>query len=261
MADTDEEAKWRSEYDTLAEEEVRKIAEAHRTPSAERAFATKYLGEKAIARGKADAERRINEGVIARWTRVLGKFTIVLAVASGISAVIAGLTALILYWTDETSKLRDRAFVYFGDPPITPYPRPPDDPILWGMGITVSDAGNMPARRLTIRYACPDDAISDAVSDTFRLATQWRMAQIGSVIGPKQEVVSQACEIPIDVIDAAKKSLRRVFYLVEVKYLDGFNLSQERITQMSRELRFDKWGSRSLGFTPSHNCSDDDCPK
>jgi hypothetical protein len=64
----------------------------------------------------------------------------------------------------------------------------------------------MPARRLTIRYACPDTPFSEDVTDTFRLATQWKAAQIGSVIGPKQGATLQGCEVPIDVINEAKKS-------------------------------------------------------
>ena len=199
-----------------------------------------------------ETEHRRNERMMARWTRVLGGFTIALA-------LISALTAFILYKTDQTSRLRDRAFVYFGDPPLTPYP--PNSPIVWGIGVTVANAGNMPARRLTIRYTCPDAPLSDDVPDTFRLATQWKTAQIGGVIGPKQGATLQGCEVPIDVINEAKKSLRHVFYLVEAKYLDGFDLSTPRVTQMSRVLNFDQWGGQSLGFTSTRNCSDDDCPK
>ncbi len=71
--------------------------------------------------------------------------------------------------------------------------------------------------------------------DTFQLATtQWKTAQIGSVIGLKQGVTLQAWEVPIHVINEAKNSLRRVFYLVEAKYLDGFDLSTPRVTQNAR---------------------------
>ena len=196
---------------------------------------------------------------MAQWTRRLGILTIVLAIAAGVSACIAVLTAWILYETDQTSRLRDRALVYFGDPTITPYP--PDNPTVWGVGITVANAGNMPARRVTIRYACPDARLSEEVPDTFRLVAKWSNAQIGSVIGPKQGATLQGCSIPIDVITDAKKSLRHVFYLVEATYLDGFYLSTTRITQVSRVFSFDRFGGQSLQFTSSHNCSDDDCPK
>lgn len=261
MADTAEEAAWRAQYDEMAIEDVRKRAESRRTASSERTFALRYLGEEYNARRKADRARFINEGIMARWTRILGKFTIVLASVSFVSAVIAALTALILFWTDETSRLRDRALLYFGNPPIAPYP--PSDPLIWGVGINIENSGSMSARRVTIRYACPNSAITEQVTDTFALvkAKEWRFAQIASVVGPKQVITLQGCEIPVALINDAKKSARRVFYLVEAKYLDGFDLQTVRVTQMSRSFALDQWGGQSLGFTTSHNCSDDDCPK
>jgi hypothetical protein len=192
-----------------------------------------------------------NERMMALWTRILGVFTIILAIVSA-------LTAVILNKTDQTSRLRDRAFVYFGDPPLTPYP--PNDPIVWGVGITVANAGNMPARRVTIRYACPDVASSAGNVDAFSVA-KWESAKIGSVLGPKQGVTLQGCNVPIDTINAAKKSLRQVFYVVEADYIDGFDLDTIRVTQMSRFFGFDQWGGQSLQFTDTHNCSDGDCPK
>ena len=61
-----------------------------------------------------------------------------------------------------------------------PPPYSPNSPITWGIDINVTNAGNMAARRLTIRYACPDTPFSEDVTDTFRLATQWEAAQIGN---------------------------------------------------------------------------------
>jgi hypothetical protein len=201
----------------------------------------------------AETEHRINERMMARWTRNLGWFTAALVVTSV-------LTLWVLYETDQTSRLRDRAFVYFGDPPVTPYPA--GSPILWGFGITVTNAGNMPARRVTVRYACRDTPISDQVPDSFRLVDQqWKPADLPSVIGPKQQATVQGCEVPIEVIDDARKLLRHVVYVVEAKYLDGFDLRTERVTQMSRVLNFDRFGGHSLGVTSLHNCSDDDCAK
>ena len=94
-----------------------------------------------------------------------------------------------------------------------------------------------------------------------------RLAAIAASLSPASAASKicgatlQACEVPIDVINEAKNSLRRVFYLVEAKYLDGFDLSTPRVTQMSRVFGFDRFGGQNLGFTSSHNCSDDDCPK
>src|SRR5262249_17101794 len=165
------------------------------------------------------------------------------------------LTAGILYITNQTSRLRDRAFIYFGDPSIRPYPDA--SPIVWAVGISIANAGNMPASRVTIRYACPDAPFSDEVPDTFHVVKEWK----ASVIGSKQPATLKGCEIPIDRINDAKQLQRQIFVLLEAQYLDGFELNTTRITQMSRVLGFDKSGGQSLNFTSSHNCSDDDCPK
>jgi hypothetical protein len=186
-----------------------------------------------------------HESVIASWTRILGVVTI--------------LSLAMLYRTDETSRLRDRAFVYFGNPQIRPYPDA--NPLIWAFSIRFANAGNMPARRVAVRVACPDAPFSDQVSDTFRLAANWTTAQIANVIGPKQEAEVQGCEVKIEKINEAKSFHLHVFYLVEAKYLDGFDLHTTRVTQMSRALSFDPSGGQSLAFTDSHNCTDDDCPK
>jgi hypothetical protein len=66
-----------------------------------------------------------------------------------------------------------------------------------GFDNNVTNAANMPARRQTIRNACPDTGFSEYVTDTFRLATQSEAARIGSVIGPKQGATLQGCEVPM----------------------------------------------------------------
>jgi hypothetical protein len=212
-----------------------------------------------------NAQRRIqrehleNERVIAKWTRTLGQFTKWLVIVSALAGLISLLTAWILYTSDQTSRLRDRAFIYFGNPHITPYPN--TTPTVWAFDINVTNTGNMPARRVTIRVACPDAAFDDEVPDTFRLVKQWQTAPTASVIGPKQEFALQGCEMPMQVISEAQNFRRRVFYLVEAQYLDGFDLKTFRVTQMSRGLSFDKAGGLSWNFSSSHNCSDDDCSK
>jgi hypothetical protein len=129
-----------------------------------------------------------------------------------------------------------------------------------GLGITVTNAGNMPARRVMIRYACPDVAPAAGTVDAFS-AAKWEAAKFGSVLGPKQAVTLQGCNVPIEIINDAKKLLRQVFYVVVATYIDGFELDKIRVTQMSRVFGFDQWGGESLQFTTTHNCSDSDCPK
>jgi hypothetical protein len=126
----------------------------------------------ALAHGKrnlTETPHQKHERIIAGWTRILGIVTI--------------LSLVMLYRTDETSRLRDRAFVYFGDPQSRPYPDA--NPIIWAFSIKFRNAGNMPASRVAVRVACPDAPFIDDVSDSFRLAADWITAQIASVIGPK----------------------------------------------------------------------------
>jgi hypothetical protein len=203
-------------------------------------------------RWRPRSEHQINERMLALWTRLLGIFTLILAIVSCV-------TAYILYETDRTSRLRDRAFVYFGDPQIRPYPAT-SEPIIWALGISIQNVGNLPARRVTIRYACPYAAHSGNIKDPFPLA-KWRGAEFGNIVGPRGAFVLQGCEVPIDVINDARKSTQDVFYVVEIRYTDGFELGKLRVTQMSRILRFDQWGGMSLGFIGPHNCSDEDCPE
>jgi len=195
----------------------------------------------------APSEHQTNERIMARWTRRVGIFTFFLIVV-GIG------TGYILYRTDETARLRDRAFLYFGDPAVTPYP--PGNVDRWGLSLTIENAGNMPARRVVVEYDCPDAPHTAGEIDPWPLA-KWKRAEIGSVIGPKQTTTVQACNVPIATINQAKNNARDVFYLLRVTYLDGFS-NTTRVTQVSRIFRFDKWAG-ALWFIGPHNCSDSDC--
>jgi hypothetical protein len=88
---------------------------------------------------------------------------------------------------------------------------------------------------------------------------KWSIVEVPNVIGPKQHFILHGSDIPISKIEAAKKSDIDLFILMEAEYIDGFDLDKSRITQMSRILRFDKYGGHSLGFAGPHNCTDDDC--
>ncbi len=160
--------------------------------------------------------------------------------------------------TDQTSRLRDRAFVHFLNPKIIDYPI--DKPKVWAIAISVENAGNMPARSISIKQAIVETQKSKDIIDPFPLA-KWQITQAPNVIGPKQRLTVQGGEIPISTIEKAQKSMINIFILMEVKYIDGFDLSKYRITQISRNLQFDEHGGYSMGFIGPHNCADDDCSK
>jgi hypothetical protein len=168
----------------------------------------------------------------------------------------------ILQWqalrnTDQTSRLRDRAFVYFADPIIEPFPNK-ENPVSYRNDIVIINAGNMPARRISVRHSWISFPVTENVIDPWPFVKKWSDAETANVLGPKQAGSFQGQGIPVETINDAKMSKIDIFVVMEAKYLDGFETEKVRITQMSRKLRFDKY-SYSLGFAGPHNCTDDDC--
>lgn len=180
----------------------------------------------------------------------------ILAFATIVICIMTVLQWLALRKTDQTSRLRDRAYVYFSNPIITPYP--PKQHAVWAIGINMVNVGNMPARRISVRCGWIDSQASNNIIDPFPLA-KWSEVNVPKFIGPKQSLILQGCEIPIGIIEQAKKNKVNIFVLMEVRYTDGFDINKSRVTQMSRSLRFDVHGGQSWGFAGPHNCTDDDC--
>jgi len=158
--------------------------------------------------------------------------------------------------TDETLRFRDRAFVYFLDPTFSLYPR--DNPIVWAIGINLTNAGNMPARHISIHYKCFVSEKSQNI-DPFPLE-KWSSDETIKVIGPKQDASFLAYQMPIDTLTDIKKGKKAAYIVAQVKYIDGFDLRKLRVTQMSRRLFVDNQ-SHSFARVGLHNCADDDCPK
>ncbi len=196
---------------------------------------------------------RVKQGepAIDRYTRWLVFATIT-------SVIVAAITAYILFKTDETTRLRDRAFVYFtpGDVLAVPYPVNHPDALALAR-FSVMNAGNMPARKVKIKIACVTSRTP--LWDTFKGA-HWYPIPAQNVVGPKQVLSYQGCGFPISEFLEAEQAQRHLYFLVEAEYLDGFELDKARKTQMSLVFQFDKHGGRSLGMTPSRNCTDEDCP-
>ncbi len=162
--------------------------------------------------------------------------------------------------TDQTSRLRDRAFVYFLIPTIKPWPEPPAKVTDWGVLIKINNAGNMPARNLSIRYALVQTDKAKKIIDPWPDA-KFTPVNVTDSIGPKQSF-SLVAEpgIKIKEVEACKKSEIDIFLLMEVKYIDGFDLKDFRYTQMSLQLRIDEGGTHGQYFAGPHNCTDDQCP-
>jgi hypothetical protein len=189
------------------------------------------------------------------WQNPIERYTFLLAVFTLLLVVVGFFQIKILNKTDETSRLRDRAFVYFADPGLRPYP--PEKPTAWGIVINVQNIGNMPARGVSVKYALKYSKHSDKTVVPWE-PKNWSSPETPSVIGPKQLCALQAGAIGIDRILEARRGMTDIFIMMEATYIDGFEFGKRRVTQMSRILRFDDHGY-SLGFNENHNCSDDDC--
>jgi hypothetical protein len=182
--------------------------------------------------------------------------TALLVIVTGLLVWIGCLQKQILDRTDETSRLRDRAFVYFLTPTFRPYP--PNNPTVWAIEINMANAGNMPARGVSIKYKCivSKNVINDPFSSENLLETQ-----IGNVIGPKQPVSFLAHQGPfLEVKDIVNQKLV-VYVVARVEYKDGFDFGKVRVTEMSRRLYVDASGGYSFQLIGPHNCSDQDCSK
>jgi len=153
---------------------------------------------------------------------------------------------------DETARLRDRAYLYL-TPSVLPYP--PSKVTHWGIGIVIENAGIMPAKGVNLKYAF-----------TYSEKTQWDQAEWKTfdsliTIGPKRTLAVQGEDILIATISKIKEGKAEVFIMAEVIYIDDFSPGKNRITQIRARLNVDIADGYSFGFTPDHNCTDDDCQK
>lgn len=174
-----------------------------------------------------------------------------------VATLLIGITAIfqcqILQETNQTSQVRDKAYLYFADPEIFPYP-PKGEPVTTGVSIVAVNLGNIPGRLISIRCGWIDG--KDNAVDQFPLA-KLSAVNVVNFIGPRQGMKLQGCEIPPDIYRKAKEMKVNIFVLMEVKYTDSFDNKRIRITRTSRSLRFDIHGGKSWGF--AYNCTDEDC--
>jgi len=180
-----------------------------------------------------------------------------MCVFTGLMVFVGILTYKIMCKQDETSRMRDRAFLYFTDIKTKQYPT--NNPLNISFIFKIENSGNMPARRLSIVYACPDVESGERIPDF--LTNYFTPVQVPDVIGPKQSLSFYGCVYALSEVEKFKLDKRRLSIFLEAIYLDGFDNSI-RVTQMSRFVQFDSEGEMIFAFGPSpHNCTDEDCPK
>lgn len=159
--------------------------------------------------------------------------------------------------SDQTTRLRDRAFINFSNPTLKVFPK--YNPPRMTINITAQNTGNVPAKNVLIDYDCLIVEKSKDISDPFKIA-KFRKARIPQFMGPKQIVGFAAMDVERDAfMDRMLKEGIKVYVVVKTEYLDGFDPDHKRTTQMSRQFHFDAAKLHSFSFAGSHNCIDDDC--
>lgn len=161
-----------------------------------------------------------------------------------------------LIQTDETSRLRDRAFVYFSNPIFKYYPYPPQKPTSWAIDIQMINVGNMPARNVSVQ--CEFIKSKLPIDDPFQTA-KLSEKKLTNVIGPKQAISFTAGEGPLNELDEILQGKLCIQISAQIEYIDGFDLKKKRVTQISRQLHIDNSGGYSFSFSGRHNCAEDDC--
>jgi len=166
--------------------------------------------------------------------------------------------------TDKTSRLRDRALIYFSTPTFSAYP-PKGEPSGYIFIIPVQNFGNMPAQSFNIRYAYIDSTTKDDPEIAPVTQAKWNQVVTPKTFGPKEPLFFQLFEaglMPIDEFRKMKESNGSIgkFILAEATYLDGFS-KKRRVTKMGVRFMAGTDGYPSFKFTRNHNCTDDDCPK
>lgn len=213
---------------------------------------------------KTNAEQEIPQNtknplqVFFDWLKQQYATNLLLAIFTLIIAFAAISQCYFIKKSDESTRLRDRAYLYFLGADNRAYPNE-ENAIGYRNDIFLENAGNMPARRVFVRHGWKEIKRTENITNPWGVI-EWEKAQLASVVGPRQHIVFQGKGIPTVIMESVKKLEFDIILAMEATYLDGFSKTP-RITQMCRILRYDKAGGHSLSFADTNNCSDGECPK
>ena len=240
---------------------------------------------------KGETEHQRNEKTMARWTRRLGLFTIILA-------FIAAITAGILYITDQTLRktllIGQRAFVHlekisFGvvdkwssesecNGQLCVYNLPRKVGRVVRTEFYFTNGGNTPTKALKIRIQCQPLGLGTTLVDVFDLFKRDDPRIIERSLGAKQTIpiAVDACEFKDDdtLLNAQMRTVRRLL-LGEATYEDWIEPGKRHMTRFAHELVVRNPGDRKaspandglsgivLSSDPigNNNCTDEDCPE
>jgi hypothetical protein len=209
-------------------------------------------------------ERKINERVLAVWTRRVGLFTF------GLMLVGIG-TLCILHETDKTARialdaniLSQRAFVFVSDVTVD---KRNAGTHFWDFNPVIENGGTTPARDLayfTIGYhehgtVAPERA---NFGPPIVALNKWR-----AVLGPKTRTSLPGIGVIVggqfDELDALRSGAERAFVQGVIWYSDIFPDTKRHVTMFCFQIRNDPItsgdGRPTFGPCRNHNCTDDDC--
>lgn len=172
-------------------------------------------------------------------------------------AVFAFVQLLINQTVSNTAQATNRAFLFFDNATLIPYPPPPNEQKVYAVAVYIENSGNTFGRNLHIRFDCARrDLEAPLIGDPFTLG-QWKTNfNPPAMLAPKQRAPLLACEFSIEDINNAQVHKVDLYFLAEVQYTDAFGAS--RITQMTRNILTDSAGGLRFGFV-GRNCADNDC--
>jgi hypothetical protein len=201
-------------------------------------------------------------GAVVRWLDnhdglVTAAATIAIAVLTYYLADYAGGQEKILNQQIADARATNRAVIYFDDAQLISYPQV--KPVTLAIIAKVVNSGGTPARAAKLAYSCPAREASKKSIDPYDLEPLKPQFDPPTFFAAKQEVTLIVCQLPLTLLADIKNGTDR-FVVMQVSYNDTFS-DEPRVTQTTRIILADDYGGVRLGYSGSHNCADDDCPK
>ena len=219
-------------------------------------------------RSKSDnSEHQENERTMARWTRRVGIFTVILSITAIISDVIYSFQyrAMLQANTDnrEAYTSAQRAFLFVSDVKVVGSINDTGKKVLrvfpqW------TNSGETTTKYLFTEIFCTND--KDLI------AYKGMSGSTRDIIGPKQVKASGNCDAIPQKIDQSKAGVIYKFAVgAKATYFDVFDRVHEHITEFCAILPITQVSSddgktitisagETIEYCPEHNCADDECP-
>jgi hypothetical protein len=209
-------------------------------------------------KSEAESPHQRNERLTASWTRRVGQLTCVMA-------IIAALTAWILWRTDETSRIANRAYVFISDVRLAPVND--GGKLMWAVIPVWENGGNTSTRDLKTYINFAGILEKDLPAFFSRCDFENSSPIPGMVLGPKQASTASYMEKPPEVFSQFQNhGMKKLYLWGYAKYREQFS-NEERITRfcfdVQRIVGKPEDGASALkilyAMCRAGNCADDQC--